>query len=99
MVMIKIQTKREFCLDVSLLEYDDTGFGIASTLSISGKDCYIYYWENSDSIKKILKKISKEAEWSGEDYKDEFSVIVETKFQAVYLCVCRFIEWWEQQKI
>jgi len=98
-VITKIQSNYNFRLNTSLKEYDQTGFGIAATLIIFGKGCYAYYWQDSDRIEKELKKLTKEADRHGVDYKDEFNVIVETKFQAVYLCVCRFIEWWEQQKL
>ena len=88
-VVTKIQTKYQFRHNISLLEYDKTGFGIASIINILGKGCYTYYWEDSDRVEKELRKMTE---------KDDFNVIVESKFQAVYLCVCRFIEWWEKQQ-
>lgn len=96
-VVTKIQTKYKFRLVMK--EYDQTGFGIAATISIFGKGYYAYYWEDSDRLEKELRKMTEDADKYGEDYKDDFNVIVETKFQAVYLCVCRFIEWWESQNL
>jgi hypothetical protein len=97
-VVTKIQSKYEFRLKTSLKEYDQTGFGIAATITIFGKGCYSYYWEDSDRLERELRKMTEEADRYEEVFKDEYNVIVESKFQAVYLCVCKFIEWWETQK-
>lgn len=94
-VVEKIQ--RDYRFDVVLKEYDRTDGGYSSSITIFDYSWTHYYWANYERIQAEIKVQTDKAAKYGEVYKSEHHQIVESKLQAVYQCVCRFIEWWEKQ--
>lgn len=97
-VVEKIQLN--YCFDVVLKEFGDRFDGsFNSSIMIFGHSWVHYHWSNYDRIKAEIDEQTRKAARYGEKYVSEHHQFVENKFQAVYLCVCRFIEWWEKQNL
>lgn len=95
-VVEKIQL--EYYRNVVLKEFDQFESSFSSSITILGKSWIHYHWANYDRIKAEIEELSEKAARYGEVYISKHHKIVENKFEAVYECVCRFIEWWEKQE-
>jgi hypothetical protein len=95
-VVEKIQMNYSF--EVSFKEFDQFQSGYSSSIIIFGETWVHYHWARYETLKAEIDECTEKAARYGEIYESEHHKFVDSKFQAVYLCVCRFIEWWEKQR-
>ena len=90
--------QRDYSFEVSFKEFDQFQSGYSSSITIFGETWVHYHWAKYEMLKAEIDECKAKAARYGEIYESEHHKFVDSKFRAVYLCVCRFIEWWETRK-